>query len=155
LIAGKNTPRTASMRPKATSSNSQPPSVGNYSASPIVRYASTTGLQPLPSYPVLQMGPGTNPGASVPQQYGGGGATGSWGVPAQSGVPMWAYRRLYTKKGTPRRVRRDGMPYAVPRMNPMNANAARRAIRRIRGARKLLQRIERSLPKQTHRRRAA
>jgi hypothetical protein len=37
------------------------------------------------------------------------------------------------------------------RMNPMNVRAARRAIRRIRGARKILQRIERSLPKaRTH-----
>lgn len=34
------------------------------------------------------------------------------------------------------------------RMNPMNARAARRAIRRIKGARKMLQQIERQLPKQ-------
>jgi len=33
------------------------------------------------------------------------------------------------------------------RMNPMNARAARRAIRRIKGARKMLQNIERQLPK--------
>lgn len=32
-------------------------------------------------------------------------------------------------------------------MNPLNASAARRAIRRIKGARKMLQSIERSLPK--------
>jgi hypothetical protein len=42
------------------------------------------------------------------------------------------------------------------RMNPMNARAARRAIRRIKGARKMLQQIERQLPKQrTTARRAA
>lgn len=33
------------------------------------------------------------------------------------------------------------------RMNPLNGHAARRAISRIKGARKMLQRIERSLPK--------
>jgi uncharacterized protein RhaS with RHS repeats len=35
------------------------------------------------------------------------------------------------------------------RMNPTNIKAARRAIRRIRGARRVLQRIERSLPTRT------
>lgn len=34
------------------------------------------------------------------------------------------------------------------RINPMNMRAARRAIRRIKGARKMLQQIERQLPKQ-------
>jgi hypothetical protein len=33
------------------------------------------------------------------------------------------------------------------RMNPMNARAARRAIRRVKAARKMLQQIERQLPK--------
>jgi hypothetical protein len=37
--------------------------------------------------------------------------------------------------------------YRARHLNPMNVRAARRAIRRIKGARKLLQRIERSLPK--------
>lgn len=40
------------------------------------------------------------------------------------------------------------------RMNPMNPKAARRAIRRIKGARKMLQQIERSLPRQRTTRRA-
>ena len=41
------------------------------------------------------------------------------------------------------------------RMNPMNIRAARRAIRRIRGARRILMRIERSMPKaRTHHRRS-
>jgi hypothetical protein len=119
------------------------PNVAQYSASPIARLASTA-LAPMPTIPAL-----VAPGGG----YSGGGATGSW-TPA-AGTPMWAYRRLYTKKGTPRRTRRDGMPYAVPRMNPMNVRAARRAVRRIRGARKLLQRIERTLPKAHVRRRAA
>jgi hypothetical protein len=37
------------------------------------------------------------------------------------------------------------------RMNPMNVRAARRAIRRVKGARRILQRIERALPRaRTH-----
>lgn len=45
---------------------------------------------------------------------------------------------------------------AARRMNPMNVRAARRAVRRIRGAMKLLKRIERTLPKQrTSKRRVA
>lgn len=39
------------------------------------------------------------------------------------------------------------------RMNPMNHRAAMRAIRRVKGARKTLQRIERQLPRQATRRR--
>lgn len=80
---------------------------------------------------------------------GGAGATGSFGpIASSSGIsPIRLYHMFYTKKGTPRRLKRNGEPYKPPHMNPMNPRAARRAIRRIRGARKLLQRIERSLPK--------
>lgn len=92
-------------------------------------------------YADQMMGFQPQPGGPI---YGGGGATGQFGMPSSM---AGMYRRFYTKRGAPRRIRRDGMPYAVPRMNPMNPRAARRAIRRIRGARKLLQRIERSLPK--------
>jgi hypothetical protein len=79
-------------------------------------------------------------------------ATAGGAPTAQSG---YSWRRLYNKNGTPRRTKRNGQPYAIPHMNPMNPRAARRAVVRIRGARKLLQRIERSLPRQTTRRRAA
>lgn len=41
------------------------------------------------------------------------------------------------------------------RMNPLNARAARRAIRRIKAVRKITRDIEKSLPKQAARRRAA
>jgi hypothetical protein len=41
------------------------------------------------------------------------------------------------------------------RMNPMNPRAARRAIRRIKAVRRITRDIERSLPKQAARRRAA
>lgn len=81
----------------------------------------------------------------------GAGATGTFPTTAP-GSMMSMYRRYYTKSGAPRRTRKDGQPYAVPHMNPMNVRAARRAVRRIRGARKLLQRIERSLPRATTRR---
>lgn len=102
---------------------------------------------------------GSPPSSIVPALYGGAGSTGTF-MPTPGGSmtlapgysPMAMYHRFYTKKGTLRRVTRTGVPYKAPHMNPMNPRAARRAIRRIRGARKLLQRIERSLPKaRTHR----
>jgi hypothetical protein len=55
--------------------------------------------------------------------------------------------RAMTKDGRMRRIRKDGRPWSPPHMNPMNPRAARRAITRIKGARKLLHRIEASLPK--------
>ena len=124
------------------------PSSSQFSASNFTRLASTVNQQGLISggaMPVL-----------APGGFGGSGSSMSWG-PGQS--PIALYRRFYNKNGTLRRIRKNGMPYAIPRMNPMNPRAARRAIRRIRGARKLLQRIERSLPKAhtrrtTHRRAA-
>lgn len=125
------------------------PTTGTFSGSQFVRYAANPATSPVPSagFNWNPQGPMSSLGfTAMPPSTAVGGA---------SGAPGWAYRRLYTKRGTPRRIRRDGQPYAVPRMNPMNPRAARRAIRRVRGARRLLQRIERSLPKQTvHRRRA-
>lgn len=52
-----------------------------------------------------------------------------------------------TKDGRPRRVRRDGKCWKRPAMNVLNPSAARRAIRRIDGARRMLRSIERQLPK--------
>lgn len=52
-----------------------------------------------------------------------------------------------TKDGRPRRIRRDGKCWKRPSMNPLNPSAARRAIRRIDGARRMLRSIERQLPK--------
>jgi len=51
------------------------------------------------------------------------------------------------KDGTPRRVRQDGKCWKRPSMNVGNARAARRAITRIKGVRKMLQAIEREMPK--------
>lgn len=60
-----------------------------------------------------------------------------------------------TRRRTPR-MRADGTVYYPRRMNPLNARAARRAIRRIKAVRKITRDIERSLPKvQTRSRRAA
>jgi hypothetical protein len=124
---------------------SLPSSTGSWSASGLVR----------------QSGAGGNPGSLViPALWGGAGSTGTFTPMPNNGIqslapgysPMAMYHRFYTKKGTLRRVTKNGVPYKPPHMNPMNPRAARRAIRRIRGARKLLQRIERSLPKaRTHR----
>lgn len=119
---------------------SMPSSTGSWSASGLVRTAVMGGA---PSQ--LTQGPGfswspTGPANSL------GFSSGIQSI-APGYSPMAMYHRFYTKKGTLRRVTKNGVPYKPPHMNPMNPRAARRAIRRIRGARKLLQRIERSLPK--------
>jgi hypothetical protein len=126
------------------------PDSGTFSAAPSIRQA------PTPSTAVIPVS--TNTGVLRPQVipadtfmgFAPGGST-FGGAGAQAVMPMGSmaamYRRYYNKNGTPRRIKANGQPYAVPRMNPMNPRAARRAIRRIRGARKLLQRIERSLPR--------
>jgi hypothetical protein len=53
------------------------------------------------------------------------------------------------------RHRADGSCYFPRRMNPLNPRAARRAIRRIKGVRRITRDIERSLPKVSVRRRSA
>lgn len=64
------------------------------------------------------------------------------------GTAVMAGEVIYDAFGNPAGVRRRRR-----RMNPMNARAARRAIRRVKAVRKMLQQIERQLPKQrtTHR----
>jgi hypothetical protein len=68
---------------------------------------------------------------------------------------VWGNRRPpaggFDANGWP--LKANGKPYKRYRsMNPLNGRAARRAIRRIRGARKMLMQIERSMPKaRTHR----
>jgi len=57
------------------------------------------------------------------------------------GTAVMAGQLLYDAFGNPVRRRRR-------RMNPMNQRAARRAIRRVKAVRKMLQSIERQLPKQ-------
>lgn len=52
-----------------------------------------------------------------------------------------------TKDGRPRRMRRDGKCWKRPAMNPGNMKAAGRAVRRITAARKMLRRLEASMPK--------
>lgn len=78
----------------------------------------------------------------APIATGGGGALG--GVPASmSGAlqsPFRGYKAHYDAMGNIYYTRRHR------RMNPLNPKAARRAIRRIKGARKMLQHIERQLP---------
>lgn len=119
------------------------------------RQQQSLALAPMPGSGRLANVNQSIPQYPVPGGYAGGGATGSWTMlsGAQPTGTGYSYRRLYNKNGTPRRVKKNGEPYAIPHMNPMNPRAARRAVVRIRGARKLLQRIERSLPTRTvHRR---
>lgn len=65
---------------------------------------------------------------------------------------------IFTPQGCPPgyHLAKDGSGRCVKnrRMNPMNPRAAKRAIRRIKAARKMLQQIERQLPKQRTTRRA-
>jgi len=88
----------------------------------------------LPSMSRIGAGVGTaaRVGSSVLRRVPGGIGTIATGV----GAGMM----LYDAFGNPVSRRRR-------RMNPMNARAARRAIRRIKGARKMLMQIERQLPK--------
>jgi hypothetical protein len=71
----------------------------------------------------------------------------------------WGSRRQpaggFDANGWP--LKANGHPYKKYRsMNPLNGRAARRAIRRIKGARKMLMQIERQLPKaRTHHTRRA
>jgi hypothetical protein len=105
--------------------------VGQYSASPSTRLASLPGMSLAPS-------------------TGGAGATGSW---APSGRMRYSHNVVDATTGRVYRVsNKTGKIIRPRRMNPLNGHAARRAIRRIKGARKMLQAIERSLPKaRTHR----
>lgn len=89
--------------------------------------------------------------ATVGQVVRGVGTTlGMWPTTAQVGLAPASGRRNpaggYDANGWP--LKADGKPYKKYRsMNPLNGRAARRAIRRIKGARKMLQQIERQLPK--------
>lgn len=84
--------------------------------------------------------------------------------PAMSKVPQIARRaqplvtEVLTGQACPKGYHLDKKTrsYCVKnrRMNPLNGRAAMRAIRRIKGARRMLQKIERSLPKQRVTRRA-
>lgn len=148
LVAGINNP-ISSLTGYAPQL-SLPSSTGSWSASGLVRNA---GLGGAPG--TLTQGPGFTWSPSGPVNSLGFQAMPGSGITslAPGYSPSAMYHRFYTKKGTLRRVTKNGVPYKPPHMNPMNPRAARRAIRRIRGARKLLQRIERSLPKArtTHR----
>lgn len=87
--------------------------------------------------------------------------------PAPTSVPSWtdiianpigAASQALTRAGAalqPTSSAQMGMPRKRRRMNPLNARAARRAIRRIKAVRRITRDIERSLPKQAARRRAA
>lgn len=105
-----------------------------YSASPSARLASLPGVQ-------LGLAPST----------GGAGATGTW---TASGKMRYSHNVVDATTGRVYRVsNRTGKIIRPRQMNPLNGRAARRAIRRIKGARKMLQQIERALPRaRTHHR---
>lgn len=88
------------------------------------------GLPPVPGVNVVPT-PGFR---GVVQRAIPGGATG------------YTASACMTKDGRPRRIRKDGKCYKRPTMNPLNPRAARRSIARIKGARRILQAIEREMP---------
>ena len=100
------------------------PTTDTFSASDLVR-AGSGAVSMLPS--IVRTGVGAV-ARRVPQ------------IAAAAAVGSVVYDIYGRVVGTGSRKRR--------RINPMNARAARRAIRRIKGARKMLQQIERQLPKQ-------
>jgi len=79
------------------------------------------------------------PGGGMPQREGG--VTGMVHRAVPGGASGYVDAR-----GRPVRIRKDGKPYKRRTMNPLNGKAAARAIRRITGARHMLQSIERQLP---------
>jgi hypothetical protein len=85
------------------------------------------------------------PGGAMPQREGG--ITGMVHRVVPGGASGYVDSR-----GRPVRIRKDGKPYKRPSMNVLNGKAANRAIRRITGARHMLQAIERQMP---HRKAAA
>ena len=100
----------------------------------------SAGVRNFGNLPVL---PGV---AAPPQGFRTGGNMNSY-------VPTSSYSQQQCPTGY--HLAKDGSGRMVKnrRMNVLNAKAARRAIRRIKGARKMLTQIERSLPTRTVRRR--
>jgi len=97
------------------------------------------------SYLKALPGDTTSMGGAGAGAYYAAGSTKAIVAAGGSRVNQGGYVIVYNADGSVAKI------YKRRRMNPMNARAARRAIRRIKGARKLLQRIERSLPKaRTH-----
>lgn len=82
-------------------------------------------------------GPGTVVG-------GGGGGRGRGGGTFQ---PEWgSYSKWYKKDGTPRRIKKNGLPWDKPSMNVANAKALGRSLRRLEGFKSLVKRVEKILP---------
>jgi len=103
--------------------------------------------------PMLGMGTALTSAVSDPRIASNSGFT--WSASGPMNSLGFTAGTTTTRRRTPR-MRADGTVYYPRRMNPLNARAARRAIRRIKAVRKITRDIERSLPKvQTRSRRAA
>lgn len=119
---------------KSKNANKQRVSMGYPAMAPTSR--SLVGLPSSNTYSA------SGPVAATPSQIAGSVlmSAGMWPSTRQLGL---------APNGGVVRLKKNGQPYKKYRsMNPMNPRAARRAIRRIKGARKMLQQIERQLPKQ-------
>jgi hypothetical protein len=137
LATGAGKANVARGRGQGLQLAAQQQSSGMYSASPSARLAS------MPMYQAAVVN-------NQPVVTGGGGATGSW---TPSGKLRYSHNVVDATTGRVYRVsNRTGKIIRPRQMNPLNGRAARRAIRRIKGARRMLQAIERALPKaRTHR----
>jgi hypothetical protein len=89
-----------------------------------------------------RLGGGGGPGGALARAPVGGAAQGfaaprMLGRPAAGAViPMrgrGGFGYGMTKRGFPRKMRRDGTPYRAPRMNIANPRALRRSLRRVKG----------------------
>ena len=107
----------------------------------------------LPTIPRLPGKPPTLPGVPIPFPPMGNGAAGQ-DLGFDGACPAGFHLNKVDSAGTKKFGPRPARSYCVRnrRMNPLNGRSAMRAIRRIKGARKMLQKIERQLPKAKARR---
>jgi hypothetical protein len=97
-----------------------------------------------------RLGGGGGPGAALARAPLGGAPRGfsqpvGLARPAGQVIPMGRGRGGFgyglTKRGLPRRMRRDGTPYRAPRMNIANPRALRRSLRRVKGFARMARRF--------------
>lgn len=114
----------------------------------ILNYPTMIGNSILPALPSIGGTIARTAVKSVPSLIGGAAiGAGAAAVTAFTDAKGKGY--AIDDRGRCRRLNACGEMVPVPRrINPLNGKAARRAIRRIKGARKMLQSIERQLPKQ-------
>lgn len=90
-----------------------------------------------------RFGPQAGPGGVIPTP----GFRGGLQRALPGGASGYTTGKCVTKDGRPRRIKQNGDCWKRPAMNAANPRAARRAIARLKGTRKLLRSIEAAMPK--------